>query len=213
LLGSALVVMIQFIAFLGVGSLLWAYYGGASPEAMGLTRADEIFPRFIIEGLPVGLTGILIAGILAAAMSTLSSSLNALASSSVLDLFGKRLSVLSDAERLRISRRLTLVWALVFVGFATLFEDQQNPVVELGLSIASFTYGALLGGFALGLWNSRANETDAIAAFVVSVLTMVVLIFGIPGIWMAPSVAWPWYTAIGTLVAVATGSSLALRHS
>ncbi len=213
LVGSALVVMVQFIAFLAVGSLLWAYYGGATPEAMGLTRADEIFPLFIIEGLPMGLTGLLIAGILAAAMSTLSSSLNALASSSVLDLFGKRLSTRSEADRLQISRRLTLVWALVLVAFATLFEDQQNPVVELGLSIASFTYGALLGGFALGLWNKRANEVDAIAAFAVSVATMVVLIFGIPGVIAAPAVAWPWYTAIGTLVAVGTGSSLALRHS
>ncbi len=213
LVGSAVIVMIQFVAFLTVGSLLWAYYGGATPEAMGLTRADEIFPRFIIEGLPVGLTGLLIAGILAAAMSTLSSSLNALASSSVLDLFGQRLAVWSDAARLQLSRRLTLVWAVVFVGFATLFEDQQNPVVELGLSIASFTYGALLGGFALGLWNRRANEVDAIIAFAMSVSVMVVLIFGIPGIIAAPAVAWPWYTAIGTLVAVGTGSSLALRHS
>jgi len=229
LVGSAFFVMVQFAAFLAVGSLLWIHYGGATMSELGLSRADEVFPHFIIEGLPVGVAGLVLAGILAAAMSTLSSSLNALASSSVMDLFGSRMATMDDARKLRISRALTLFWALIFVFFATLFEDQQNPVVELGLSIASFTYGALLGGFLLGLWTRRANETDAIVAFVVSVACMVFIIFGLwttpDGGWVvsfAPdpatkaglvAVAWPWYTAIGAAIALLTGSSMSLRHT
>ena len=229
LVGSAVFVMVQFAAFLAVGSLLWIHYGGATVAELGLSRADEVFPHFIIEGLPVGVAGLVLAGILAAAMSTLSSSLNALASSSVMDLFGSRMRDMDDARKLRISRALTLVWALIFVFFATLFEDQQNPVVELGLSIASFTYGALLGGFLLGLWTRRANETDAIVAFVVSVASMVFIIFGLwttpDGGWVVAfnpdatmkaglvAVAWPWYTAIGAAIALLTGSSMSLRHT
>lgn len=228
LVGSAIFVMVQFAAFLAVGAMLWLYYDGASITELGLSRADEVFPKFIVEGLPTGLAGLVLAGIIAAAMSTLSSSLNALASSSVLDLFTERFARLSEEQKLRVSRRLTLVWALVFVFFATLFENQQNPVVELGLSIASFTYGALLGGFLLGLWTKRTNEGDAIAAFVVSVGAMIFIIFGI---WITPdgqwvfslfpdatekaglvAVAWPWYTAIGAGIALLTGSTLSLRH-
>ncbi len=228
LIGSAVFVMIQFAAFLAVGAMLWLYYDGASIADLGLSRADEVFPKFIVEGLPTGLAGLVLAGIIAAAMSTLSSSLNALASSSVLDLFTERFARLTEDRKLRVSRLLTLVWALVFVFFATLFENQQNPVVELGLSIASFTYGALLGGFLLGLWTTRPNEGDAIAAFLVSVAAMVVIIFGV---WMTPdgsfvfslfpgatekaglvAVAWPWYTAIGAGIALLTGSTLSLRH-
>lgn len=229
LIGSGFFVMIQFAAFLAVGAMLWLYYEGASMGALGLSRTDEIFPKFIIEGLPTGVAGLVLAGIIAAAMSTLSSSLNALASSSVMDLFAARFAKLTEVNKLKVSRHLTLFWALVFVFFATLFENQQNPVVELGLSIASFTYGALLGGFVLGLWTRRSNEVDAIAGFVVSVVAMILIIFGV---WLTPegqwvftlhpdaelrpqllAIAWPWYTAIGASITVLVGSSLSLRHS
>ncbi|MEO8168141.1 MAG: sodium:solute symporter, partial [bacterium] len=80
LIGSGIVVIIQFGIFLTIGLLLYAYYGGASYAQLGLLKADEIFPKFIIEKMPSGLSGIIIAGLLAAAMSTLSGSVNSLAS-------------------------------------------------------------------------------------------------------------------------------------
>ncbi len=230
LVGSAFVVMAQFAVFLGVGLLLWAHYGGAGLAELGLTRADEIFPRFIIEGLPPGVSGLILAGIIAAAMSTLSSSLNSLASSTLFDLY-ERLGgrKLEGARALRLSRLLTLAWGIVFVGFAMLFTDTQNPVVELGLGIASFTYGGLLGAFVLGLVNRRARQLDAVAAFVA---TMLVLVWLALGLWYSPqtgwmatftppegtgaaamrSLAWPLYPVVGCAVSLAVGGLLALRH-
>ncbi|MDE2995506.1 MAG: sodium:solute symporter [Bacteroidota bacterium] len=230
IVSSALFVMVQFAIFLAVGAMLWMFYGGQDVAALGLSRVDEIFPKFIVEQLPAGLAGLVLAGILAAAMSTLSSSLNALASSSLNDLLGHRLSRLDDRTGLRWSRLLTLGWALVFVFFATLFEDQQNPVVELGLSIASFTYGSLLGAFLLGLAVQRVREMEAIIGFLVAVVAMVLIIFGVwmtdQGEWIfvfRPSgteiaergltaLAWPWYTAVGAAITMAVGSLLSIRH-
>ncbi len=231
LIGSGVVVMFQFALFLLVGLLLWSRYEGASMQELGLTRGDEVFPKFIIEGLPVGISGLLLAGIVAAAMSTLSSSLNSLASSSVLDLFERIRGRTIDEDRaLFISRAFTMVWGVVFIFFATLFEDQNNPVVELGLAIASFTYGGLLGVFLLGLVNKATNQTDAIISFVVTILFMTWVIFSV---WHHPvegwlievrpsdemvaeqglrSIGWPWYTVIGAAVNLLVGSLLALRH-
>ena len=231
LVGSAFVVMFQFALFLLVGLLLWSHYGGASAEELGLTRADEVFPKFIIEGLPPGVSGLILAGVVAAAMSTLSSSLNALASSTVFDLYERWAGrSLDERGALRTSRLLTLVWGLVFIGFATLFEDQENPVVELGLAIATFTYGGLLGAFLLGLVNGRTSQADAVIAFVTTLVLMVLII---RGVWYGPDVGWvfslspqdvqageaglrpigwPWYTAIGAALTLALGSLLALRH-
>lgn len=206
-IGSAVVVGIQFAVFLVVGLLLWGYYNAQDPEALGLTRADEVFPLFIIEGLPAGLSGLLLVGIVSAAMSTLSSSLNALSSSTMVDLYEKFAGQsLSEAAGLRLARIFTLVWAGVFIIFANLFENTENPVVELGLGIAGLTYGALLGAFLLGLFVRRARQLDAIIAFVVTVLTMIYVVFWTP-------LAFPLYTVVGVGVSLVVGGLLSLRHS
>ena len=228
---SGFVVMFQFALFLFVGLLLWARYEGAAVQDLGLTRGDEVFPKFIIEGLPPGVSGLLLAGIIAAAMSTLSSSLNSLASSSMLDLYERiKGRALTGDRALFVSRVLTLVWGVVFIFFANLFQDQNDPVVELGLAIASFTYGGLLGVFLLGLVNRRTNQMDALISFVVTIAFMVWVIFAV---WYSPqdgwvidvapsdeqiaarglrAIGWPWYTVIGSAVTLVIGSLLALRH-
>ncbi len=226
LIGSGIGVMIQFAIFLVIGLLLWLHYDGASINTLGLTRGDEVFPKFIVEGLPAGVSGILLAGIIAAAMSTLSSSLNSLSAATVLDLLPQKTRERLDSEgkSLSVAKRATLFWGLVFIVFATLFEDQKNPVVELGLAIASFTYGGLLGAFLLSLRDRRPNEKGAIAAFLSTVIVMVIIIFGV---WYSSStetwifdfypsateksaqglkgIAWPWYTAIGSALCLAFG--------
>ncbi len=232
LIASGFGVMVQFGLFLLLGLLLWAYYDGATFADLGLARGDEVFPKFIVEGMPPGVSGLLLAGIIAAAMSTLSSSLNALAGATVYDvlpnLSGKGMD---DATALRVSRWMTLVWGLVFIGFATLFTDMQNPVVELGLSIASFTYGGLLGAFLLGILNRRATETDAMIAFAVTIAVMTTVIFGVyysatEASWIFAwrpdaqlrearslvPLAWPLYTVFGAAGMVLLGSLLGLRH-
>ncbi|HYG68149.1 MAG TPA: hypothetical protein VD838_10835, partial [Anaeromyxobacteraceae bacterium] len=228
MVASGFGVIVQFALFLFVGLLLWGYYRGAAPAELGLVRGDEIFPKYIIEGMPPGVSGLLLAGIVAAAMSTLSSSLNALAGATVLDvverLGGRRPD---EAAALRLSRVLTLVWGAVFVLFALLFRSLENPVVELGLGIAGFTYGGLLGAFLLGILSKRARQADAVVAFLVTVLGMTLVIFGlfystVSEGWvflLRPSaearaarglvpLAWPLYTVFGALGMVALGSLL-----
>ena len=230
IVGSGVLVFVQFALFLLVGLLLWVFYEGASVQALGLTRGDEIFPKFIIEELPPGISGLLLAGIIAAAMSTLSSSLNSLASSTMMDLYERlKGEELGQKKALQTSRALTFFWGLVFIGFANLFQDQQNPVVELGLAIASFTYGGLLGVFLLGLLNDQAQQADAVISFVVTIIVMVFVIFGV---WYVPyegwtltlvfpweeasadlrSIGWPWFTVIGSMLMLGLGSLLGLRH-
>ena len=103
-----------------------------------------------------------------------------------------------------MGRWLTLVWTAVLVAGAMAFQNQNTPVVQLALSIASITYGGLLGTYLLGgLW-SRARERDVIAAIVVSVLVMTPIVLGVP--WrLLPGLAWPWYVPLGTGVTVAVG--------
>ncbi|MFK7846807.1 MAG: sodium:solute symporter [Rhodothermales bacterium] len=233
LIGSGVLVIIQFVIFLAVGLLLWVHFDGASMEALGLTRADEVFPRFIIEGLPSGLSGLILAGIIAAAMSTLSSSLNALSSSTVLDLYAEmRIKKMDAATSLKVARIFTLIWGIVFILFAGLFEDQKNPVVELGLAIATFTYGGMLGLFVLGLFVKKAKQFDAIVGFCVAIVLMALIIKGVrygeTNGWQfilnlngdagqstsgLLSVAWPLYTFIGAAITVGVGGLLSLRKS
>ncbi|MEM1116857.1 MAG: sodium:solute symporter [Bacteroidota bacterium] len=229
---SGAAVFAQFALFLAVGVGLWVHYGSASLADLGLTRGDELFPLYILTEMPQGLRGLLFAGIIAAAMSTLSSSLNALAGSTLMDLL-ERVGGWRPAPEaaLRLSRILTLVWAGVFVGFAMLFTGLDNPVVELGLGIAGFTYGGLLGAFALGLVSRRARQADAVVAFVVTIAVMVWIIFGLrfgteAGAWVVDwqptpeaiaagglrTVAWPLYPLIGTMITLVVGGLSSLRN-
>ncbi len=203
---SGVVILIQFALFLSVGLLLWVHYGGATPQALGLSRADEIYPKFLIEGLPAGVSGLLLVAIFAAAMSTVSSSLNSLSAASVMDLYKRFVPNTTPASEFRMARITTLIWSGLFVVFANLFQDTKQPIVELGLAIASYTYGGLLGVFLLGLLNKRAKQTDAMISFFVAILSMAVIIAQF-------KIAWPWHTVIGSGICLSLGSLLSFRHS
>ena len=204
LIGSGIIIIVQFAIFLTVGLLLYGYYNGASIAELGVTRADEIFPKFIIEGLPPGVSGIIIAGLLAAALSTLAGSMSSLASSTVLDLY-KPLSGanLSEEQELRLSRRVTLMWAVLLVGSAIFFMETSQTVVELALSIASFTYGGLLGTFLLGVLVKRTTQEDALAGFVGGIFIMIIVI-------TLKLAAWTWFTMIGVTTTLLIGGLLSM---
>ena len=196
MIGSAVVVMLQFALFSLVGALLWVHLGGKTLAEMGLRSSDDLFPRFILDELPPGLSGLLIAGILSATMGSLSSALNSMANSTVADLW--RAMGRDDAGTLRLSRMLTLVWAVVMAGFACLFTDTKGQVVLLGLGIAGYTYGALLGAFLLGLVVRRARERDAIVAFLATVLVMTLVV-------RTYTLAFTWYVPLGVIVTLLVG--------
>ena len=218
LIGSGIVVFAQFTLFLMVGLGLFAFYHGRV-----FPTSDAIFPTFILEEMPSGLIGLIIAAILAATMSTHSGAINSLAAATTHDIYlplSKRSA--DDAATLRFGKLSALVWGVVLTGGALLFKQQGTPVVVIALSIASFTYGALLGGFFLGwLWR-RAIQRDAIIGMTVGLIVMSVVVFAkqlipvFPGftdtLTSLSKIAWPWYVLIGTTVTVGTGILVSLTH-
>jgi Na+/proline symporter len=147
-------------------------------------------------------------------MSTISSSLNALAAASTHDLWlplTRRLP--DDAGLLRVGRRFTLAWAAVLIGGALLYRAEGTPVVVIALSVASFTYGAMLGGFFLGLVVRGARQPDAITGMTIGLVAMAFVVFGrqvqavAPWLPVLPPIAWPWYVLIGTTITVLAGAA------
>ncbi len=212
---DASVIVLQFAFFLFLGLCLNAFYQGVpfkelvmNSTGAKLTSSDEIFPKFIVENLPTGVAGLVIAGVLASAMGTLSSAISSLASSTYLDLFkvSKKGKELDPRKEMFWSRVFTLFWGVVLVGGAMLFKDSKNPVVELGLSIASFTYGGLLGAFLLGIFFKRTKQADAMAGFIAGILVMVAVIY-------YTKTAYTWYTIIGVIVTIVVANIVSLFTS
>ncbi|MFN2400581.1 MAG: sodium:solute symporter [Gemmatimonadaceae bacterium] len=218
LIGSGLVVFAQFTLFLMVGVGLFVLYAGREFSA-----PDAIFPTFIIEYMPVGLTGLIVAAIIAATMSTHSGAINSLAAATTHDIYlplARRRA--DDPRTLRVGKLFALAWGVVLTFGALLYREQGTPVVVVALSIASFTYGALLGGFFLGLFWKRAIQRDAIAGMTVGIVVMAFVVFAKQLSAAYPSlgdslgplarVAWPWYVLIGTTITLAVGILSSLTH-
>ncbi len=198
LLSSGVAILFQFALFLVVGVMLFVFYRVFPPAHM-FGRSDRIFPTFIVNQMPHGLSGLLIAAILAAAMSNLSAALNSLSSSSIVDFYLRRRGETSEQGRVRISRLATILWGMVLFALALVSRRGGQPVVEIGLSIASVAYGALLGVFLLGLLTRRANESGAMVGMIIGFATEII-------IWRwVKIVPWTWYVVIGTTVTFATG--------
>src|SRR5213595_3128130 len=175
LIGSGVLIIGQFALFLLVGTSLWL--AGADD---GVMRSDAIYPTFVITQLPAGLAGLVVAGILAAAMSSHASAVNSLASASTHDFYAPLTGRQDPAHLLWVGRWLTLLWTAVLVAGAMAFRNQNTPVVQLALSIASVTYGSLLGTYVLGGGWPRARQRDVILAIVASAAVMSPIVLGVP---------------------------------
>ncbi|MDP6034187.1 MAG: sodium:solute symporter [Candidatus Marinimicrobia bacterium] len=180
MIGSGFFVLLQFAIFLLAGSLIYIYLGGAPIDK------DREFSTFIIDHLPIGVKGLLLAGILSAAMSTLSSSINSLASSTISDWFG------GGKADLKKSRIISGIWALILIGIALLFDEGDSAIVILGLQIASFTYGGLLGLFILSKMKRDFHATSLIMGLIASLLIVFYL--------KQMGFAWTWFVGISVMV-------------
>ncbi|MFI5234480.1 MAG: sodium:solute symporter [Gemmatimonadales bacterium] len=214
LIGSGVVVTLLFALFLLIGVAIRT--GGI----IGTTVAgDQVFPQFIISHLPAGLAGLVIAGILAASMGTHSSAISALASSVTHDLYATWTGRTDPAHLLKVGRGFALAWgtALILAAIAfNAFTQGNTPVVVLALSIASVTYGGLLGTYLLAGGWARTRGRDVITGILATIVVMTAVIFAArlstwpPLGWLAPMgrLAWPWYVPMGTaltlVVAIAT---------
>jgi SSS family transporter len=195
LLSSGVAILLQFALFLTIGVMLFAFYHVPSAN---FGKADRIFPTFIVTQMPHGISGLLIAAILAAAMSNLSAALNSLSSTSIIDFYLQRHPEIDERRKIRLSRMATLFWAVLLFGLAVLSLHKVGRVIEVGLQIASVAYGALLGVFLLGVLTRRANQNGAMIGMLFGFVTELYL-------WLGTRVPWTWYVAIGTGVTFAVG--------
>jgi SSS family solute:Na+ symporter len=194
LLTSGVIVLVQFTVFLLIGVLLYVFAQHAPLLAAG-ERTDRILPVFLVREMPVGLAGLLLASIVAVAMSNASGSLNSLAASSVLDFSQLRGRSEDAAKFLGLSRRATLVWGLVLMGFGFV---RWGPLLEAGLTVASLPFGSLLGLFLLGTLDRGANARGALAGMIAG-LAAILCVFRFT------HVAFTWYVLIGASVTFAVG--------
>ncbi len=195
LLSSGLAVFFQFALFLIVGIMLWAFYRVPSAN---FGRPDRIYPTFIVTRMPHGISGLLIAAILAAAMSNLSAALNSLSSSAIMDFYVRLRPQVDEKTKMRFSRLATFMWAAVLFGLAIIALHKVGRVVEVGLQIASVAYGALLGVFLLGVLTRRANQLGATVGMLFGFVMELYL-------WLFTSVPWTWWVMIGTSVTFLVG--------
>ena len=195
LLTSWVVIFVQFSLFLTIGVLLWVYRNG---HVFGKDELDRLYPSFIWESLPVGIAGLAMAAIIAAAMANLSAALNSLASATVVDFYQPLTrSRYSPEHYLGISRLSTVFWGGVLASIA-LVASHWGSVLESGLSIASVTLGILLGVFLLGVLTKRAGENAAIAGVIAGALVMLFVKF-------ETKIPFTWWVLIGSAVTFGVG--------
>jgi SSS family solute:Na+ symporter len=195
LLTSWIVIFVQFSLFLTIGVLLWVYQNG---RTFGKDELDRLYPSFIWTSLPVGVAGLAMAAIIAAAMANLSAALNSLASATVIDFYQPLTRSLHKPEHyLRVSRFSTIFWGAVLAAIA-LVASHWGSVLESGLSIASVTLGILLGVFLLGVLTKRPGENAAIAGVIAGAIVMLFVKF-------ETKIPFTWWVLIGSAVTFGVG--------
>ena len=198
LLTSGGIVLVQFIGFLFIGVLLFAFYhpftdpgyATAASTALPFTGGDRVFPDFITKYMPTGLSGLVVAAIFAAAMS---SSLNSIAATAVNDLYKPFRPNRDDKHYLKVSHVLTLIWGVVQIGVALAVRNQPGSALSMALSIASLINGPILGVFLVGTFLRRVSQPPALIGMVVSIGLMLYVFFG-------TKIAWTWYVFLGSLI-------------
>ncbi len=192
------------LVFLVLGSLLYCFYGPlGNPLPPGIASdLDRVFPHFIVTALPVGVRGLLIASIFAAAMSSLDSAINALASSAVMDVYKPLFrKTAPEGHYLKVSRFFVAGFCLLLVVLALLLDRIEGGKLWLGFKVTGFTYGAMLGVFLLGVLTRRGNDRANFWAMVSSVAVLVMIALADSGHWIRSEgtlLAWPWYVVVGT---------------
>src|SRR5688572_10104361 len=206
LLTSGVVVLAQFIGFLFVGVLLFAFYAPyamtgyeTAAGAFPFTGGDKVFPDFITQKVPTGLSGLVVAAIFAAALS---SSLNSIAATAVNDIYKPFAKDKSDRHLMRIAGILTVVVGIVQIAIAIGLKDVNSSALGLALAVASLINGPILGVFLVGAFLHRAKEVHALTGMIVSILVMIYILLASNKVVSGPIIAWPWYALIGSMITV-----------
>ena len=210
LLSSGAVVLGQFIGFLFIGVLLFAFYAPynaaeyaqpATLAAFPFAKPDQVFPDFITQHMPAGLSGLVVAAIFAAALS---SSLNSIAATAINDLYRPFAKDKSDRHLMKLAGWLTVIVGIVQIIVAIAFMQTGESALNLALSVASLINGPILGVFLVGAFLKRAGENHALIGMAASIALMLYIL-------LATRTAWTWYALIGsitTLIVAAAASFL-----
>lgn len=196
LIFSGVAVLFQFSLFLFLGTLLFVFYR-FFPPTLAFKRTDIIFPVFVVNRMPHGASGLLIAAILAAAMSNLSAALNSLSSTTIVDFYARFRPASTEEGCLKLSRLATIGWAVLLSALAMLARS-GGTVLEMGLSIAGVAYGALLGAFLLAILTRSATEIGALAGMIAGFIFNLYL-------WRDTNVPFTWYVPAGVIATFVVG--------
>lgn len=205
LLTSGVVILLQFALFLLIGAMLFVFYQktGLLPAEVA-ARADRVFPHFIVTQLPNGLIGLVVAAIFAAAMSTLSGSLNSLAATAVTDFYRPLFAPnKTDRHYLNASRLFTALWGVVQIAVAMVAIAMQGRGVDAVLAVASFTNGPVLGLFLLSALTKRVGAAGALVGVVTGIACMTF-------VWLQLKISWQWYVLMGSTITFAAGTLASL---
>jgi len=204
LLVSGVVILVQFIGFLFIGALLFAFYRpdhlaayATGPAAAPFAKPDQVFPDFIINHVPSGLSGLIIAAVLAAATSP---SVNSIAATAVNDLYQPLVQHRGDQHYLKVSRVLTVIAGILQISVALGLMGVQESAVNTALGVASLINGPILGVFLLS-----ALQREGSAAAFTAMLTGIAVV---TAVWLWTPLAWPWYAVVGSMTTLAVGMAL-----
>jgi Na+/proline symporter len=219
LLSSGAVVLAQFIGFLFIGVLLFVFYapynlpdygqagvaGSGIPATIPFAKGDQVFPNFITEHMPAGLSGLVVAAIFAAALS---SSLNSIAATAINDLYKPFAKNKTDKDLVRLAGVLTVIIGIIQIVVAIAFMKSGESALALALSVASLINGPILGVFLVGTFLKKAREIHALIGMIASISLMLYILLG-------TKIAWTWYALIGsmTTLIVTFIATLVIRNS
>jgi solute:Na+ symporter, SSS family len=187
---SGFIVFAQFALFLVIGAMLFTYYQHASLPRPLVTN-DEVLPLFVVSALPHGVSGFIVAAIVAAALSP---SINALAATTVNDFYVKYVNPGADQDTLlRLSKNATILWGVAQIGVALAAQFVTKSVLDSGLAVLSLAAGPVLGAFLTGVLTTRVGSRAMLTGILTGIATMFV-------VWWTAACAWTWYALVGASV-------------
>ena len=168
---------------------------------------NYVFPTFITTSMPIGLVGLMIAAIFAAAMSSIAAELNSLATATVIDIYRRHITPgASDTHYLQASRLATGFWGL-FACMVAVYASTLGSLIEVVNRFGSFFYGSLLGVFILALMTRRATGTGAFVGLIAGMTAVAAVAVG------RPEISFLWYNVVGAVVVVLVGMTISLFGS
>lgn len=183
---------------------MFVYFQVLPDEKVQSLTPEQVFPYFILTRLPPGVAGLVIAGVLSAAMSSVDSTLNAISTVTIVDIVKPYLvKGRSDRLYLTLARGIAAVAALLMIGLAIVFSRiPTHTINELDWAIGSIFAGCIMGVFMLGFFTTRVDYAAALVGMTMAVLLNIYLVLGVVG-WIPPSLATPVHKFwIGPLVNV-----------